>query len=202
MSPRTGELQLIVPKGVDFMCDNSSSKVTVKGPLGEISSCFLRDVNVYVNGNSVFISISKTPSNVGKIGALMGLYLKLFSNFIKGVSSGFEKILEIVGVGYKVSLINKEINKYSMRFLILELGFSHKIYFLLPDEVICNIEECKGKNTLIKLKSFDKQLLGQVAAVIRAFRPPECYNGKGVRYYNEYVRMKVGKQTSSSKAKK
>lgn len=198
MSSRTGKLPIIVPQNVDLKYDQDSCKVTVKGPLGEINSYFLKEVNIDRDGDKVYVRINENFLNVGKTDALKGLYHKLLSNFVTGVSSGFEKKLEVIGVGYKASLINKD----SRRFLDLNLGFSHEIYFLLPEEVTCNIEENKGKNILIKLKSFDKYLLCEVASIIRRLRPPECYKGKGIRYCDEYVPIKVGKRTSSLKTKK
>ena len=114
-----------------------------------------------------------------------GLYRSLFFNMVNGVSSGWKKELELVGVGYRASTQGQKLN--------LALGFSHNIVFMIPDEVKVEAISEKGKNPIVKLSSHDKQLVGSIAAKIRGFRKPEPYKGKGVRYKNEHIKIKQGK---------
>lgn len=156
--------------------------VSVKGVNAVLSQEITGGISVVIEENEVVLS---RPSDVAEHRALHGLYRALIQNMILGVSQGFEKKLELVGVGYRAS--------HQGQRLELALGFSHTILLELPSEVSLDTLTEKGKNPIITLKSHDKQLLGMVAAKIRSFRKPEPYKGKGVRFVGEIVRRKAGK---------
>ncbi len=178
---RIGKLPINIPEGVqiDISDDNF---VTVKGKLGELSQKINQDIKFEVEGNILNVS---RPSDSKEHKSLHGLSRVLVNNMVEGVSKGFEKKLEVIGVGYRASVTGQ--------LLELNVGFSHPIYLQLPDEVKADVQQEKRANAFITVKSFDKQLLGEVAAKIRSFRKPEPYKGKGIRYVGEYVRKKVGK---------
>ncbi|NPA67712.1 MAG: 50S ribosomal protein L6 [Chlorobi bacterium] len=178
---RIGKLPVIIPDGVkiDVSDDNL---VTVKGKLGELSQKIHKDIKLEIEGNIINI---KRPSDSKEHKSHHGLSRVLINNMVEGVSKGFEKKMEVIGVGYRASI--------SGQLLELNVGYSHPIVFQLPDEVKAEVQQEKRQNAFITLKSFDKQLLGEVAAKIRSFRKPEPYKGKGIRYVDEYVRKKVGK---------
>ena len=157
------------------------SKVIVKGKLGELTQDY-SDVNVKLEGN--IITVSRLSENK-KIKSKHGLYRALIANMIEGVSKGFRKELELVGVGYRASNQGQKLD--------LALGFSHNILFDIAPEVKIETISEKGKNPIIKLSSHDKQLVGYVASKIRSFRRPEPYKGKGVKFVGEYIRRKAGK---------
>ncbi|MCB0572718.1 MAG: 50S ribosomal protein L6, partial [Phaeodactylibacter sp.] len=140
------------------------------------------DLTVEIEDGEVTL---KRPTEQQRHRAMHGLYRSLINNMVQGVSEGFVKELELVGVGYRVTNTGQ--------LLELTLGFSHPILFALPDEVSVSTTMEKGKNPAIRLESYDKQLLGQIAAKIRSFRKPEPYKGKGVRYKGEQIRRKAGK---------
>ena len=178
---RIGKQPVIIPNGVTVSVGNDGV-VTVKGPKGELKQEIDRDIKVEVNGNEVNIT---RPTDQIRHRAMHGLYRSLLSNLVKGVTEGYKKDLELVGVGYKAA------NQGNV--LDLALGFSHNIIFEVPKELkVATVTE-KGKNPLISLEGTDKQLLGQVAAKIRSLRKPEPYKGKGVKYTTEVVRRKAGK---------
>lgn len=156
--------------------------VTVKGPRGELSVQVAPEITVVQENGSIVVRRSD-EQKLHK--ALHGLYRSLIGNAVEGVTKGYRKQLEVIGVGYRAS-VNNEI-------LELALGFSHPIYFVSPETVSVTVEAQRGKNTVITIEGTDKQVVGQVAAKIRALRPPEPYKGKGVRYVGEYVRRKAGK---------
>lgn len=178
---RIGKKPVPVPSGVSVAV-GKDNVITVKGPKGELKQTVDRDIKVEVNGNDVNIT---RPTDQIRHRALHGLYRAVVANMVKGVSEGFKKELELVGVGYKAA------NQGNV--LDLSLGYSHNIIIEIPKELkVATLTE-KGKNPLITLESHDKQLLGQVAAKIRSLRKPEPYKGKGVKYTDEFIRRKAGK---------
>jgi len=177
---RVGNNPITVPEGVSV--EISNNKIIVKGKLGEIEQEFS---DVIVKFNDGIINIDRT-SEAKDHKAKHGLYRALISNMIVGVSEGWTKELELVGVGYRASAQGQKLE--------LALGFSHSIVMNLANEVKVETVSEKGSNPIIKLTSFDKQLVGQVAAKIRSFRKPEPYKGKGIRFVGEQIRRKAGKQ--------
>lgn len=154
--------------------------MSVKGSKGELKMTILPEVSVKVEGNQVIVD-RKLDSDEGR--ARQGLTRQLIHNMIEGVSTGFKRTLEVIGVGYKALVQGKK--------LVLNLGFSHPIDFAIPEGITITQDE-KNKN-LLTIQGIDKQLVGQVAANIRVFRLPEPYKGKGIRYSDEVVRRKPGK---------
>ena len=177
---RVGNNPITVPEGVSV--EISDNKIIVKGKLGEIEQEFS---DVIVKFNDGIINIDRT-SEAKDHKSKHGLYRALISNMIVGVSEGWTKELELVGVGYRASAQGQKLE--------LALGFSHSIVMNLASEVKVETVSEKGSNPIIKLTSFDKQLVGQVAAKIRSFRKPEPYKGKGIRFVGEQIRRKAGKQ--------
>ena len=176
---RIGNNPINLPEGVTL--EILPSKVIVKGKLGELTQDY-SDVNVKLERN--IITVSRLSENK-KIKSKHGLYRALIANMIEGVSKGFRKELELVGVGYRASNQGQKLD--------LALGFSHNILFDIAPEVKIETISEKGKNPIIKLSSHDKQLVGYVASKIRSFRRPEPYKGKGVKFVGEYIRRKAGK---------
>ncbi|MEM5540550.1 50S ribosomal protein L6 [Olleya sp. AS48] len=176
---RIGNNPVAIPEGVTVTVDNNT--ITVKGKLGELTQDF-DTVEVKVEDGNVLVTRS-TDTKDQK--AKHGLYRSLVFNMIEGVSKGWTKQLELVGVGYRAS------NQGNV--LELALGFSHNIILSLAPEVQVETVSDKGKNPIIKLTSHDKQLVGQVAAKIRGFRRPEPYKGKGIKFVGEILRRKAGK---------
>ena len=160
----------------------ADNTVTVKGPKGELKQAIDRDIKVEIKGETVeFVR----PTDQIRHRAMHGLYRSLISNMVKGVTEGYTKQLELVGVGYKAA------NQGNI--LDLSLGYSHNIIFEIPKELKITTAQEKGKNPMITLESIDKQLLGQVCAKIRSLRKPEPYKGKGVKFAGEVLRRKAGK---------
>ena len=180
---RIGKAPITIPEGVEVKV--SPDSVLVKGKLGELSQDIRKEIMVSVNESIISLS-RETESKENK--SLHGLYRALIYNMIEGVSKGYSVELEMIGVGYRAKTTGQRLE--------LAVGFSHPIFFEIPKEIKITATSEKGKNPLLKLESFDKQLLGQVAAKIRSFRKPEPYKGKGIRYKNEYVRRKVGKSAA------
>ncbi len=177
---RIGKAIIEVPAGVTITENNGV--VTVKGPKGELSQELTGGISfTQEDGKLTFTR----PSDSKEHKALHGLYRALINNMIVGVNTGFEKKLELVGVGYRAS--------HNGQKLELALGFSHGILLELPKEITLDTLTEKGKNPIITLSSYDKQLLGMVAAKIRSFRKPEPYKGKGVKFVGEIIRRKAGK---------
>ncbi len=172
---RIGKKPVPIPKGVEVKLNGDL--LTVKGPKGELKQKVHPKVNIEIDQDEVRVSVGESTKQVR---ALHGLYRVLVNNMVTGVTKGFEKSLEIVGVGYRVELSGK--------VATFHLGYSHPIEFPLPDGVDAKVERTK-----ITLMSIDKELLGQTAASIRRLRPPEPYKGKGIRYENEVIRRKAGK---------
>ncbi len=178
---RIGKQPVILTSGVTLTV-GGDNVVTVKGPKGTLTQSIDRDIKVEVNGTDVNVT---RPTDQIRHRALHGLYRSLISNMVKGVSEGFAKQLELVGVGYKATNTGN--------LLDLSLGYSHNIIFDVPKEIkVATLTE-KGQNPKIMLEGSDNQLLGAVAAKIRSLRKPEPYKGKGVRYSNEFIRRKAGK---------
>lgn len=178
---RIGKKTIVIPAGVTVTVDNANV-VKVKGPKGELTEKIDREIKIEIEGSELKVV---RPTEQIRHKALHGLYRSIISNLVKGVSEGFTKDLELVGVGYKAT------NQGNL--LDLSLGYSHNIVVDVPKELKVATEMVKGKNPLIKLESHDKQLLGQVAAKIRSLRKPEPYKGKGVKYVGEVIRRKAGK---------
>ncbi|MDT0607948.1 50S ribosomal protein L6 [Croceitalea rosinachiae] len=176
---RIGNNPVAVPEGVTI--EVNENLVTVKGKLGELTQEF-SGVEVAMEDGSLMV---KRPSDSKEHKAKHGLYRSLFLNMVEGVSKGWTKELELVGVGYRASNQGQKLD--------LALGFSHNIVMDIAPEVKIETVSEKGKNPIVKLTSHDKQLVGQVAAKIRAFRKPEPYKGKGIRFVGEQIRRKAGK---------
>jgi large subunit ribosomal protein L6 len=176
---RIGKNPVLIPEGVSV--EIQPNFLLVKGKLGELSQPY-DTITVEQVENTLIVSRS---SDSKPMKAKHGLYRSLFSNMVNGVSTGWTKDLELVGVGYRASNQGQRLE--------LALGFSHNIVFMIPVEVKVDAISEKGKNPIIKLTSFDKQLIGSIAAKIRGFRRPEPYKGKGVRYVGEQIRRKAGK---------
>ena len=177
---RIGKAIIEVPAGVTVTENNGV--VTVKGPKGELTQELTSGISLAQEDGVLTFT---RPSDSKEHKALHGLYRALINNMIVGTSTGFTKQLELVGVGYRAS--------HSGQRLELALGFSHGIVVELPKEVTIDTLTEKGKNPIITLSSYDKQLLGMVAAKIRSFRKPEPYKGKGVKFVGEIIRRKAGK---------
>ena len=176
---RIGNNPITIPEGVNV--DIQAEKIIVKGKLGELAQDY-SDVTFELNDNILTVN---RPSNSKDHRAKHGLYRALINNMVEGVSNGFTKELELVGVGYRASNQGQQLD--------LALGFSHNILFDIAPEVKVETVTEKGKNPIVKLSSHDKQLLGFVAAKIRSFRKPEPYKGKGIRFVGEQIRRKAGK---------
>jgi large subunit ribosomal protein L6 len=176
---RIGNNPVAIPAGVTV--EVNGQVITVKGKLGELIQEF-DAVSIAVEDGQVWVT---RPSDAKDHRAKHGLYRSLVNNMIKGVSTGWTKQLELVGVGYRAS---NQGNK-----LDLAVGFSHNIVLDIAPEVIVETVSDKGKNPIVKLTSHDKQLVGQVAAKIRSFRKPEPYKGKGIKFVGEIIRRKAGK---------
>lgn len=178
---RIGKAPISLPIGVQIDI-SKGNMVKVKGPKGELQQQLDPDIDISIEDGTITLS---RPTDSKRHRAMHGLSRALLNNMIEGVSAGFVKEMEVVGVGFRVNNTGQ--------MLELTLGFSHPIYFFVPDEVKVETKTEKGKNPAIRLESADKQLLGQVAAKIRSFRKPEPYKGKGIRFAGEEIRRKVGK---------
>jgi len=178
---RIGNAPITIPEGVEINISNDNI-VNVKGKLGELSESINSSISVKVDNGELTLS---RPNDDKQIRSMHGLYRSLINNMVIGVSSGYVIEQELVGVGYRA--------KSQGQKLELSLGFSHPIIFQLPEQVKVTAVTEKGKNPTIKLESFDKQLIGQVAAKIRSFRKPEPYKGKGILFKGEVIRRKAGK---------
>ena len=178
---RIGKKPVAIPKGVSVSI-SKDNVLTVKGPKGELSQSVDRDITVEIKPEEI---VFNRPTDQIRHRAMHGLYRALIGNLVKGVTEGFKKDLELVGVGFKAA------NQGNI--LDLALGYSHNIIFEVPKELKVTTATEKGKNPTISLEGIDKQLLGQVAAKLRGLRKPEPYKGKGVKYSNEILRRKAGK---------
>lgn len=178
---RIGKAPVSLPKGVEVSV-SKGNEVTVKGPKGELKQQVDQDLTIEVADGELTV---KRPTDQKRHRALHGLYRSLINNMVEGVSNGYTKELELVGVGFRAANTGQ--------MLELTLGYSHPIFFLVPEEVKVTTETVKGKPPVVKLESIDKELIGQVAAKLRSFRKPEPYKGKGVRFKGEVIRRKAGK---------
>jgi large subunit ribosomal protein L6 len=181
---RVGRKPIPIVAGVKIQKTNQVVKVV--GPKGELTASVHPDIGFEIKDNQVFISRS---SDLKEQRSLHGLWRALTANMIKGVTEGYTKKLELVGVGYRAELKGKKMQ--------LQLGFSHPILFAPPEGIKVEVPT----QTTITISGIDKQLVGQVAAKIRSFRPPEPYKGKGVKYEGEYIRRKAGKAAAAAGAK-
>jgi len=175
---RIGRAPINVPAGVEVTVDTANSAITVKGPKGTLTQKYHSRMNVTVEGNVVTVT---RPSDEKEDRALHGLTRTLISNMVVGVTQGYSKKLEVNGVGYRVALQGKALN--------LTLGFSHPVIMDAPEGITFEVPDA---NTII-IKGIDKQLVGQVSAVVRSKRAPEPYKGKGIKYEGEKIRRKSGK---------
>ena len=178
---RIGKQPVNVPTGV-VVTVGKDNIVSVKGPKGELKQIVDRDITVEVKDGQVNFT---RPTDQIRHRALHGLYRSIVSNLVKGVTDGYERKLELIGVGFKAASQGNVLD--------LSLGFSHNIIFEIPKEIKVATAQEKGQNPIITLVGIDKQLIGQVAAKLRGLRKPEPYKGKGVRYLGEVVRKKSGK---------
>ena len=182
---RIGKAPIAIPAGVTVTVDKDNT-VTVKGPKGTLSQKVNPDLTVEVADGHLTVS---RPSDDREHRAQHGLFRALLHNMVVGVSTGYRKEMELVGVGYRASA--------SGQVLELSLGYSHAIYLKLPPEVKVEAKSERNKNPLIILESRDKQLLGQVCAKIRSLRKPEPYKGKGIKFVGEVIRRKSGKKAGA-----
>ncbi len=178
---RIGKMPISLPNGVEVKISDKNV-VSVKGPKGQLTQAVDPDIKVTLEDG--VLSVSR-PTDQKRHRSLHGLYRALINNMVVGVSTGFVKDLEVVGVGYRAANTGQ--------LLELTLGYSHPVMFYIPDEVKVTTSQEKGKNPMIKLESADKELIGQIAAKIRSFRKPEPYKGKGIRFEGEILRRKAGK---------
>lgn len=177
---RIGKMPIPLPKGVTLNVEKGA--VSVKGPKGELWQEVDPDIEVAVEDGTIEV---RRPTEQKRHRAMHGLYRSLIANMVQGVSEGYKRELELIGVGYRAQL-NGDI-------LELGLGFSHPIYFMAPQGIKLSVAQERGKNAVITIEGADKQMVGQVSAKIRSLRPPEPYKGKGIRYTDEFVRRKAGK---------
>jgi len=178
---RIGKQPVTIPAGVTITL-SADHVVTVKGPKGELKESINRDISVEVKDGQAILT---RPTDQIRHRAMHGLYRSLVSNMVKGVTEGFKKDLELVGVGFKAANTGNVLD--------LALGYSHNIIFEIPKELKVTTVTEKGQNPKIFLEGVDKQLIGQVAAKLRSLRKPEPYKGKGVKYIGEQLRRKAGK---------
>ena len=181
---RIGKLPINIPAGVTVTVD-SDNVITVKGAKGVLSQSVNKDIILSVDGDVLTVS---RPTDGKEHRSLHGLYRSLLNNMVVGVSDGYRKEMELVGVGYRAS--------NNGQLLELSLGYTHPIIMLLPSEIKLETKAEKNKNPQIIMESCDKQLIGQVCAKIRSFRKPEPYKGKGIRFVGEQIRRKSGKSAT------
>ena len=177
---RIGKLPIPLPSGVSVEVTDRND-VTVKGPKGELHLTLDPDITLNIEDGVVNVA---RPTDQKRHRAMHGLYRSLVANMIKGVSDGYSRELELIGVGYRATATGS--------LLELSLGYSHPIFFMAPEGITFSTP-IRGKQIIVNIEGADKQMVGQVAAKVRALRPPEPYKGKGVRYTGEYVRRKAGK---------
>lgn len=181
---RIGKNPVNVPSGVTVTINGST--ISIKGPKGELTRDFHPNMKIELADNQLTVT---RPNDLKLNRSLHGLTRTLLSNMVEGVTKGYEKQLEILGVGYRAAIAGSK--------LTLSLGFSHPVEFAIPKGI--TIELDKDKKNILIIKGFDKELLGETAANIRGFRPPEPYKGKGIRYVGEYVAQKAGKAAGKEK---
>uniref|UniRef100_UPI003FEF4758 50S ribosomal protein L6 n=1 Tax=Prevotella sp. TaxID=59823 RepID=UPI003FEF4758 len=185
---RIGKLPISIPAGVNVTLSNGL--VSVKGPKGELSQKVDSSIIVKVENNEITFEIDEnSPVNYKQKAAFHGLYRSLVHNMVVGVSEGYKKVLELVGVGYRVSNQGNVIE--------FSLGYTHPIFIELPAEVKVETKSERNQNPILMLESCDKQLLGLICAKIRSFRKPEPYKGKGILFKGEVIRRKSGKTAAA-----
>lgn len=177
---RKGKLPVALPKGVEASVKDNS--ISVKGPKGNLFQDFMPVVTVAIEDGQVKVSLTEGKVENSKF---LGLYRALIDNMVIGVSQGFEKKLRMIGVGFRAAVQGQELD--------LQVGFSHPTKLPIPQGIQVAVE----KNTRISITGADKRIVGQFAADVRGIRPPEPYQGKGIRYEDEYVRRKAGKSASA-----
>jgi len=178
---RIGKLPVNLPSGVTLSVSDDNV-VSVKGPLGTLSQKVDSDIKVEVENNTIILA---RPNDEKRLKSLHGLYRALIANMVTGVSKGYRKDLELVGVGYRAEANGQRLE--------MSLGYSHDIVMELPQKIKVETKTEKRSNPVITLSSIDKQLIGHVAAKIRSLRPPEPYKGKGIKFVGEQLRRKAGK---------
>lgn len=173
---RIGKKPILIPQGVEAKLEKS--KIIIKGPKGELEKEFRPEIKVEIKDKEILVSPAKKTKQTN---AFWGLFRTLIANMVEGVVKGYEKRLEIQGVGYKANLEGED--------LVLLVGFSHPVKIKKPEGITFSVEK-----NIVVVSGVDKELVGQLAAKIRAVKPPEPYKGKGIRYEGEYVRQKAGKK--------
>lgn len=173
---RKGKLPIAIPKGVEVKI--AEKLISVKGPKGTLQHELVPEVKVHVKNDAIHVELDEAHSNAGNF---HGLYRSIIDNMVVGTSQGFEKKLEMIGVGYRAAVQGNALD--------LQIGLSHPTKITIPQGIQVKVD----KNTSIVITGADKQVIGQFAATVRAVRPPEPYQGKGIRYVGEYVRKKAGK---------
>ncbi len=181
---RIGNIPVLLSEGTTVSI--ADGVVTVKGKLGELSQKVDSSITISINENEVVLS---RDSEDKKVRSYHGLYRSLIANMVEGVEKGYERKLELIGVGFRASNQGQKLD--------IHAGYSHNIVFEVPDEVKLTTVSEKGQPPVVILNSSDKQLIGAVAAKIRSFRKPEPYKGKGIKYAGEYIRRKAGKTAAS-----
>ena len=181
---RIGKLPITIPSGVTITVSDKNL-VTIKGGKGELKQQVDPDITVVVENNQLLV---QRPTEQQRHRSMHGLYRSLLFNMVKGVSEGFTVKQELVGVGYKAVVVGQTLE--------LALGYSHNFFFELPAEIQISALTERGKNPIITMESYDKQLIGQVAAKIRSLRKPEPYKGKGIKFVGEILKRKAGKSAS------
>jgi large subunit ribosomal protein L6 len=179
---RIGKAPITIPAGVTVSIEEKANLVTVKGPNGTLSQPVDPDITISVEDGQLAVT---RPTDQKRHRSMHGLYRALIAGMVEGVSTGFTKEMELIGVGYRASNTGQQLE--------LTLGFSHPIIFEVPSEVKLETVTEKGSPPLVRLKCADKQLIGQVAAKIRSFKKPEPYKGKGILFKGELIRRKAGK---------
>ncbi len=179
---RIGKKPIAIPAGVEVKLNGS--EVTVKGPKGELKNTFSADMNIAIEGNEIIVT---RPSDVKEHRALHGLTRTLIANMVEGVTNGYQKQLEVNGVGYRVQKQGKN--------LVMNLGYSHQV---IMEEIPGITIDVPSPNSIV-ISGADKQMVGQFAAEVREKRPPEPYKGKGIKYVGEYIRRKEGKAAKGAK---
>lgn len=173
---RIGNKLVVIPAGVEIK--QAGNDITVKGPKGELTRTFSSDIKINIEGNEVTFT---RPNDSKEMKTIHGTTRANFNNMVVGVSEGFQKALELIGVGYRAQLQGKK--------LVLSVGYSHPVEILAPEGIEIEVPT----NTSIVIKGSNKEVVGELAANIRGVRPPEPYKGKGIRYVGEFVRRKEGK---------
>lgn len=180
---RIGRLPIAIPTGVEVKIEGN--KVSVKGPLGLMEQEFSSEIGIKLENGHLII---ERPNDQPRVRALHGTTRALLNNMVQGVSKGFERVLEVNGVGYRAELNGKD--------LVLNVGYSHPVNYPAPDGITFEVET---KTRLVKVKGRDRQQVGQIAANLREIRPPEHYKGTGIRYQGEVVKLKAGKAGKTGK---